>query len=165
VLDLGVGSGAILVTVLKERSNATGVGVDKSEAALAIAVKNADELGVGERAVFRHGDWAEGLDERFDVVLSNPPYIASGEIDTLQPEVARFEPRLALDGGSDGLDAYRTILAALPRLLKPGAMFAFEVGAGQAEAVKALAEAEGFSTDAPRRDLGGVPRVVTGRAA
>jgi release factor glutamine methyltransferase len=165
VLDLGVGSGAILVAVLKERPSATGVGVDMSEAALKIAQKNANALGLADRVALRRGDWAEGLDERFDVVLSNPPYIASNEIASLQPEVARFEPRLALDGGADGLDAYRTIIAALPRLLKPGGMFAFEVGFGQAGSVCALAAAAGFSPEAPARDLGGVPRVVSGRAA
>lgn len=165
ILDLGVGSGAILVAVLKERPNATGVGVDKSEAALFVAQQNADAAGLSNRAVFQQGDWADGIDNRFDFVLSNPPYIPSDQIALLEPEVARFEPRLALDGGADGLAAYRTIIASLPRLLKPGGMFAFEVGVGQADAVRTLAEARGLSTDEPRRDLDGVPRVVTGRAA
>jgi hypothetical protein len=97
--------------------------------------------------------------------VSNPPYIATHDIDTLAPEVARFEPRLALDGGADGLDAYRAITARLPRLLSPGGVFALEVGKGQAEAVSALAEAAGLSLELPRRDLAGIARVVWGRRA
>jgi release factor glutamine methyltransferase len=111
------------------------------------------------------GDWAEGLDGSFDLVVSNPPYIASAEIETLSPEVARYEPRLALDGGADGLAAYRTIIASLPRLLKPGGAFALEVGHDQAAAVSALANAAGLSTREPRRDLAGIPRVVIGERA
>jgi release factor glutamine methyltransferase len=165
VLDLGVGSGAILLAVLNERQSATGVGVDVSDGALAVAQANADALGVADRAHFRHGDWTVALDGLFDLVLSNPPYIATNDIDALAPEVARFEPRLALDGGADGLDAYRAIIARLPDLLRPGGTFAFEVGKGQAEAVMALAEAAGLSTEPPRRDLAGIPRVVWGRRA
>jgi release factor glutamine methyltransferase len=165
VLDLGAGSGAILLAILKERPLATGVGVDISGAALAIAQANAEALGLADRVEWRAGDWAEGLGEAFDVVVSNPPYIATGEIDSLAPEVARFEPRLALDGGADGLEAYRTIAAALPRLLKPGGVFALEVGWDQAAAVEALAQAQGLSTTAPRRDLSGIPRVVQGERA
>lgn len=162
ILDLGTGSGAILLTVLKERPNTTGVGIDISPDALAVARANAIELGVADRVELREGDWDAGLDGGFDFVASNPPYIASNDIGALAPEVARFEPRLALDGGADGLDAYRAITAALPRLLKPGGVFALEVGLGQAKPVKALAEAAGLSTNEPRRDLAGIPRVVTG---
>ena len=165
VLDLGVGSGAILLAVLAERQNATGVGVDISDGAIAVAQVNADALGVVDRLELKHGDWDVALDGEFDLVLSNPPYIPTNEIDALAPEVARFEPRLALDGGDDGLDAYRAISARLRRLLRPGGVFAFEVGKGQAEAVMALAEAQGLSTEPPRRDLGGIPRVVWGRRA
>jgi release factor glutamine methyltransferase len=165
VLDLGVGSGAILLTVLAERQSATGVGVDISDGALAVAQANADALGIVDRIELKHGSWDIALDGQFDLVLSNPPYIATNDIDTLAPEVARFEPRLALDGGADGLDAYRAIVARLPHLLRPGGVFAFEVGKGQAEAVTALAEARGLSTEAPRRDLAGIPRVVWGRRA
>lgn len=165
VLDLGVGSGAILLAVLTERPGATGVGVDASGDALAVAQINADSLKLADRIDLRVGDWGEGVEGGFDLVVSNPPYIASKDIDTLQPEVARFEPRLALDGGADGLDAYRTIIADLPRLLKPGGAFALEVGMGQAEAVRALAEAVGLSTGEPKRDLAGIPRVVNGRRA
>lgn len=165
VLDLGTGSGAILLAVLHERPLASGIGVDVSEAALAVAVSNAKALNLADRSEFLQSSWAEAITESFDLVLSNPPYIATAEIAGLAPEVARFEPHLALDGGADGLDAYRVIIDALPRLLKPGGVFAFEVGHTQAEAVTALAEAQGFSVEPARRDLAGIPRVVQGRRA
>ena len=165
ILDLGVGSGAILLAVLAERVNATGVGVDISGGALAVARANADALGVVDRVELKHGDWDVALDGAFDLVLSNPPYIPTNDIDALAPEVARFEPRLALDGGLDGLNAYRAIVARLPHLLRPGGVFALEVGKGQAEAVMALAEAQGLSAEPPRRDLAGIPRVIWGRRA
>lgn len=165
ILDLGAGSGAIILALLKERPNATAVAVDISERALEVVRANAAALGVADRLEIRQSDWANGLNERFDLVVSNPPYIPSGDIDGLAPEVAQYEPRLALDGGDDGLVAYRIITAALPRLLKAGAAFALEVGLGQAEAVAALAEAAGLSATEPRRDLAGIPRVVVGHAA
>lgn len=165
ILDLGVGSGAILLAVLAERVNATGVGVDISGGALAVARANADALGVVDRVELKHGGWDVALDGAFDLVLSNPPYIPTNDIDALAPEVARFEPRLALDGGLDGLNAYRAIVARLPHLLRPGGVFALEVGKGQAEAVMALAEAQGLSAEPPRRDLAGIPRVIWGRRA
>jgi release factor glutamine methyltransferase len=165
VLDLGIGSGAISLAILSERKNATCVGVDISDGALAVAQANADALGVADRLELKHGGWDVSLDGAFDLVLSNPPYVATKDIDTLAPEVARFEPRLALDGGPDGLDAYRAIIARLPHLLPPGGVFAFEVGKGQAEAVTALTQAAGLSAEPPRRDLAGIPRVVSGRRA
>lgn len=165
VLDLGVGSGAILLSVLSERPESTGIGVDVSEAALAVARANAARLGLSERVTLQRGDWTDGLEGAFDLILSNPPYIPSADIDTLDPEVARWEPRLALDGGPDGLDAYRAIIAALPRLLAPTGAFALEVGRGQANAVRALAEAQGLQTTTPRMDLAGIPRVVAGKRA
>ncbi|QGZ95083.1 peptide chain release factor N(5)-glutamine methyltransferase [Terricaulis silvestris] len=166
VLDLGVGSGAILFAILKERPHAIGVGIDVSGDALGIARLNADALGLSDRVDLRVSDWASDVEGQFDLVVSNPPYIPSKDIDTLEPEVARFEPRLALDGGADGLNAYRAIVAALPRLLKPEGTFALEVGIGQAEDVRALAEAAGLSTGPAKRDLAGIPRVVNGwRAA
>ncbi|MEZ5961304.1 MAG: peptide chain release factor N(5)-glutamine methyltransferase [Hyphomonadaceae bacterium] len=164
ILDLGAGSGAIILALLKERPNATGIAIDISEGALEVVRLNAAALGIADRLEIRQNDWAEGLDERFDLVVSNPPYIRTGDIEGLAPEVARFEPWLALDGGEDGLVAYRIITAALPRLLKPGAAFALEVGLGQAEAVKGMAEAAGLSVGEPRRDLAGIPRVVVGHA-
>ncbi len=165
MLDLGAGSGAIILALLRERPNATGVAIDVSPQALAIVQENAEQLGVADRLDIRQNDWAKDLDERFDLIVSNPPYIRSGDIDALAPEVSRYEPRVALDGGEDGLVAYRIIIAALPRLLKPGAAFALEVGLGQAESVKALAEEAGLMTAEPVRDLSGIPRVVVGHAA
>lgn len=165
ILDLGAGSGAIVLTLLKERENSHGVAVDISAAALAVVRANAELLDVADRLVLREGDWAAGLDEQFDLVVSNPPYIPSADIAGLAPEVARYEPRLALDGGADGLSAYRIIVAALPRLLKPGGAFALEVGLGQAESVTALLEAQGLAVGEARRDLSGIPRVVVGHAA
>lgn len=165
VLDLGVGSGAILLSVLSERPASTGIGVDASEAALAVARGNAKRLKLADRAELRQGDWADGIEGQFDLILSNPPYIPSADIDGLAPEVAKWEPRLALDGGPDGLAPYRRIIADLPRLLSPIGAFAFEVGRGQAEAVQALAEAQGLTTSTPRLDLAGIPRVVAGKRA
>lgn len=165
ILDLGAGSGAIILTLLKERANARGVAVDISAAALDVVRANAEQLGVADRLELSQADWAAGIEGRFDLVVSNPPYIPTAEIESLAPEVARYEPRLALDGGADGLSAYRIISSALPRLLKPGGAFALEVGLGQAESVVALVEAAGLSTAEPRRDLAGIPRVVVGHAA
>ncbi|UPT61210.1 MAG: peptide chain release factor N(5)-glutamine methyltransferase [Hyphomonadaceae bacterium JAD_PAG50586_4] len=165
VLDLGVGSGAILLSVLSERPESTGVGIDASQAALTIARANAERLGFSDRATLRQGNWTDGLEGQFDLILSNPPYIPSTDIDGLEPEVAKWEPRLALDGGPDGLDPYRRIIADLPRLLAPAGAFAFEVGKGQAEAVQAFAEAQGLITSTPRLDLAGIPRVVAGKRA
>lgn len=165
VLDLGVGSGAILLAILHERPLARGVAVDASAAALRVAQTNAKALGLDTRIDWIGGSWDSECGEGFDIVVSNPPYIPSEEIAGLEPEVARFEPRLALDGGEDGLDAYRMITPALPRLLRPGGGFVLEVGKGQAPAVAALAEAAGLSGVHARRDLAGVERVVAGRAA
>lgn len=163
VLDLGVGSGAIILALLAERDLVSGIGLDLSPEAIAIARGNAAALKLDNRIEFHVGGWDTDFPERFDMVLSNPPYIATAEIDTLAPEVAKHEPRLALDGGPDGLDAYRAITARLPALLKPGATFAFEVGRGQAGAVEALAVAQGLTLNPAQMDLAGVARVVSGR--
>jgi release factor glutamine methyltransferase len=162
VLDLGVGSGAILLAVLNDRPNATGVGVDASEAALAVARANAEALALADRIELRQGDWCAEIDQSFDLVLSNPPYIPTGDIESLAPEVSQHEPRMALDGGADGLDAYRTIIAQLPKILGPSGGFALEVGAGQADAVAALAAAAGLSLLPHKADLAGIDRVVLG---
>jgi release factor glutamine methyltransferase len=164
VLDFGVGSGAVVLAILSERSLASGVGVDISPAALEVARENAEHLGLAERARFVESDWAENVDGRFDVVVSNPPYVASSDIAALAPEVAQYEPHLALDGGADGLEAYRALFAATPRLLKSGGLFAFEVGKGQADSVKTMAAEAGFEDVGAARDLASVERVVFGRA-
>lgn len=162
VLDLGTGSGAILLALLSERADARGVGVDKSEAALAVARANAAALGFENRVQWRHGDWGEGLQGPFDLIVSNPPYVRTGAIALLAPEVSKYEPHIALDGGADGLDAYRLILRDLHRLLAPDGRWAVEVGAGQAEAVWALADQAGLSPGGVREDLAGIGRVVWG---
>jgi release factor glutamine methyltransferase len=164
VLDLGTGTGAALLATLSEFPAAFGVGVDLNPAAAVLAAGNAARLGLAARAAFLSGDWAAALAGRFDLVLSNPPYIASGAIAALMPEVARFEPRAALDGGADGLDAYRHVTAGLPRILAATGMAILEVGTGQADAVGAIARIVGFSADV-RADLGGIPRAVLLRAA
>lgn len=166
VLDLGVGSGAILLAILSERPDATGLGVDVSAAALELAQRNAAALGLAGRASFQQGDWAENLPNgAFDIVVSNPPYIETEIIKALAPEISRYEPRIALDGGADGLDAYRAIAAELPRLLAANGGFALEVGAGQAEAVAGLCAAAGLQVRPALPDLAGISRVVWGLAA
>ncbi len=145
VLDLGTGSGCILVTLLAELPHATGVGVDISECALMCARTNALRFGVSGRAGFVLGDWFEGLTGRFDLIVSNPPYIESAEIAALPREVARHDPRAALDGGADGLDAYRRIAAGAADHLAPGGHVLVEIGLTQAPPVSALFQAEGFA--------------------
>jgi len=161
VLDLGTGSGAILAAILSERPNAFGVGVDLSEGAARRARANLIELGLGNRASIIVGRWAEALRGRFDLILSNPPYITSADIEGLETEVREHDPRLALDGGTDGLDAYRIIANALPSLLKPGGITILELGAGQEADVAALLRANGLPPDGPARpDLAGIARAI-----
>ena len=163
VLDLGTGSGAILLALLSERPDWRGVGVDLSAAALGVARQNAHTCGLAGRANFVEGRWSAGLaDQAFDIVVSNPPYIVSDEMAGLDPEVRDFEPALALDGGVDGLDAYRDILADLKRILRPGGLFACEIGHDQGESVSALARDAGLETVRVRADLAGQDRVVIG---
>jgi release factor glutamine methyltransferase len=163
VLDLGVGSGAILLAILAERPLATGLGIDVSEEAIAVARDNAGHIGVDNRAAFLRSDWTAGLEgEEFDVVVSNPPYIPSHVIDTLEPEVKDHEPRLALDGGADGLDHYRLLAPEVLRVLKPEGLFALEIGHDQAEAVEALMREAGAEGVRTVKDLGTRDRVVTG---
>jgi release factor glutamine methyltransferase len=163
VLDLGVGSGAILLSILAERPAAQGLGVDVSEEALAVARENAANLGLAGRTALLRGDWTFGLgDESFDLVVSNPPYIASRVIDDLDPEVRDYDPRLALDGGADGLDAYRSLAPEILRVLKPGGRFAVEIGFDQKVAVEALFREAGAADVVTVRDLGDRDRVVAG---
>jgi release factor glutamine methyltransferase len=165
VLDLGTGTGALLLAVLSELPAASGVGVDLKPEAAALAARNAARLGLSGRARFLAGDWAAALAGRFGLILCNPPYIESAAIAGLMPEVARHEPASALDGGADGLDAYRRIIADLPRLLAPRGVAVLELGQGQQAAVEALAKAAGLTPEACRADLGGVPRALVLRAA
>ncbi len=164
ILDLGVGSGAILLAILAERPNARGLGVDVSEDALAVARDNAAHLGLAGRCALLRGDWADGLsDVSFDIVTANPPYIASEVIKTLEPEVRVHEPRLALDGGADGLDAYRRLAPEILRVLKPGGRFAVEIGYDQKAAVEALFQEAGAEEVSTQQDLAGLDRVVLGK--
>ncbi len=166
LVDLGTGSGAILLALLCERPDWTGIGVDLSGAALAVAQGNAIACGLETRARLLRGRWGEGLaDSAADILVSNPPYIVSEVLAGLEPEVRDHEPALALDGGVDGLDAYREIIADLPRLLAPGGLFALEIGYDQGEAVSALASAAGLVAIGVKRDLAGQDRVVSGRRA
>ena len=160
VLDLGTGTGALLLAVLAERPRAVGIGVDRAPAAAALAAANARGNGLADRAAFLAGDWASALAGRFDLVLSNPPYIESAVIPGLMPEVARHEPALALDGGPDGLVAYRAITAALPGLLALGGVAVLELGQGQRAAVEDLARVAGLAPVSCRRDLGGIERAL-----
>ena len=160
VLDLGTGTGALLLAALREFPQAFGVGVDLAPGAAALAARNAAANGLAGRAAFLCGRWASSLSGTFDLVLSNPPYIPAAGIAGLMPEVSAWEPALALDGGSDGLDCYRAILADLPRLLAPGGLAVLELGAGQACEVGDLARAAGFTSLELRRDLGGIERAL-----
>jgi release factor glutamine methyltransferase len=164
MLDLGTGTGAILIALLSERPGASGVGVDKAAEAVAVARLNAEDNGVAARAAFAEGDWTTGLAGPFDLIVSNPPYIPSRDIAGLDREVREHDPVLALDGGDDGLAAYRAIVADAPRLLAPRGCLVLELGFGQEEEVTALMRAAGFVMLGPaRNDLGGVARAVVGR--
>lgn len=158
VLDLGTGSGAILLALLAELPRAFGIGLDRSEAALRLARRNAAAAGLDARSAFLCGDWAGAVAARFDVVVANPPYVATETIATLAPEVAAHEPLAALDGGRDGLDAYRALIPDLPRLLGQGGVAVLEIGAGQGGRVARLARDAGLRCLEIRRDFGGVPR-------
>ena len=160
VLDIATGSGAILLAVLDERPRATGVGTDLSASALAVAAENARLCALADRAAFVRTCWADGLTGRFDLVISNPPYIASAMIETLDPEVRDHEPRLALDGGPDGLGPYPNLFAEARRLLAPGGLAVFEIGYDQGEAALALAREAGAFQAVLRRDLAGRDRAV-----
>jgi release factor glutamine methyltransferase len=153
ILDLGTGSGCLLLALLSELPLATGLGIDISEGALSTAMANARSLGLADRTRFAQGDWGQGLAERFDLVLCNPPYIPAGEIAGLEPEVALFEPRLALAGGKDGLAAYRCLAGELPRLLGENGRAFVEIGDGQADQVETILAAGGLRPVGRRSDL------------
>lgn len=164
VLDLGTGTGCILLALLAELPRALGVGVDLAPGSAGTARRNAERLGLAGRASFLAGRWAEALNGRFDLVVSNPPYIESGAIAGLDREVRLHDPALALDGGADGLDAYRAILRDLPRLLAPEGSAVLEHGAGQGEAVAAIARGHGLDVAAASADLAGVRRALAVRS-
>jgi release factor glutamine methyltransferase len=164
IADLGVGSGAILLALLSELPAAFGLGTDRDARALGVARDNARRLGLAARAGFVACDFGTALAGGCDIVVSNPPYIPTQDIATLAPDVRDHDPHAALDGGPDGLAAYRAIAADAARLLAAGGWLAIEIGVGQSEAVSALLAAHGLAlAGAPRRDLAGHPRVIVAR--
>jgi len=162
ILDLGAGSGAILCALLVELPNASGLALDRSETAARIARANLARCGFANRSSVVVGSWSDSLAGRFDLIVSNPPYVRGDALESLPAEVRDHDPRLALDGGEDGLDAYRAIARALPALAAPAAFFALEVGAGQAAAVTAMFREAGAGRLATRKDIYGVERVIHG---
>ena len=159
IADLGTGSGALLLALLSELPGAFGIGTDISTGALRLARANAQWLRI-DRAHFVACDFAAGLGGRFDLIVSNPPYVTTTDIDALAPEVRDFDPRAALDGGTDGLNSYRAIAATAPMLLRPGGILAVELGAGQARPVMNLFATAGLALLPPRADLSGRPRAL-----
>jgi len=164
IADLGTGSGALLLALLRELPNATGVGTDMSFEALETAQRNAARLDLTSRTRFLISNFGAALTEPFDLVVSNPPYIASGDIAALPPEV-RTDPRRALDGGADGLGCYRTIAEQTPHLLKPDGVLVVELGIGQENAVASLFRTAGLEPAPARLDLSGIPRALPARVA
>ena len=160
ILDIGTGSGALLMALLRELPNATGMGTDVSVAALDVARSNAARTGIESRCTFVACDIASGAEGPFDILVSNPPYIKHGEIISLAPEVRNYDPAIALDGGDDGLAAYRAIAGEARRLLAPGGRMFVELGAGQEAAVRDLFTNVGLTVGVARKDLGGIPRVL-----
>jgi release factor glutamine methyltransferase len=163
VLDLGTGSGCLLVTLLAERPGATGLGTDVSEAALSVARANAEQHGVAARAAFLGADWFAGVGGRFDLIVSNPPYIAAGEMAGLAPEVRDWEPHLALTDGADGLSAYRAIAAGAAAHLAPAGRLIVETGATQADQVADIFRGAGLARVAVHADMDGRDRAVSAR--
>jgi release factor glutamine methyltransferase len=163
VLDLGTGSGCVLISVLARALDARGLGVDISAGALRLARQNAHLHNVRDRIGLRQGRWFSRVSGRFDIIVSNPPYIARGEIDHLATEVRAHDPRRALDGGPDGLDAYRHICSAAPVYLEAGGHLLLEIGFDQAQSVSALMRAQGFENLSVDKDLEGRARVVRGQ--
>ncbi|GAB5470626.1 MAG: peptide chain release factor N(5)-glutamine methyltransferase [Rhodospirillales bacterium] len=163
LLDLGCGSGCLLLALLSERPAAWGLGIDLAVGAARQAADNAGTLGLAARAAFVAGDWGGPLAGGFDLIVSNPPYIESAVLADLEPEVVAHDPRLALDGGRDGLAAYRRLIPVAADLLNPGAALALEVGASQADGVTNLCLEAGLTAPSVTRDLAGIARVVSVR--
>jgi release factor glutamine methyltransferase len=163
ILDLGTGTGCLLLALLSEYPHASGVGIDRSFGAVVTARGNAERLGLAGRARFTLGDWTTALGGKFDAIVANPPYIETAEISRLPPEVRDFDPVLALDGGMDGLGAYWRIARDLPRLVAPGGLFACEIGVGQHASVVEILATYGLAVDAIVPDLAGIPRCIVAR--
>lgn len=160
ILDLGTGTGCILLAVLSEWPMAVGLGIDIDDRAVATAKTNAERLELSPRATFAQGNWTDGLDGMFDIVVSNPPYVAESEKRVLPAEVAKYDPFRALFGGVDGLDAYRSLLPLVRRVLEPKGHLVIEIGAGQADAVTNLLSSAGFKLNAQKEDLSKIVRCL-----
>lgn len=160
MLDLGTGTGCLLLAVLGAYPNARGIGTDLAGECVAVATRNAERAGLAGRAAFRQSDWTAEIEGIFDVIMCNPPYIPAGDIDGLEPEVARHDPRLALDGGPDGLDCYRRVLPEMAALLAQNGRIFLEIGADQRQGVEALARACPLDVVDTVADLGGRDRCV-----
>ncbi|MEM7470943.1 MAG: peptide chain release factor N(5)-glutamine methyltransferase [Pseudomonadota bacterium] len=163
VLDLGTGSGCILLSLLAEREQARGVGIDISEDALSVAMRNRSALELNQRATLQRGDWLVGLEGVFDLIVSNPPYITQGAYETLQPEVLKFEPRVALTPGGDGLDAYRVLALDTPAHLAVGGTLLLEIGFDQRDAVQEILRNAEWQEIAVIQDLSGHSRVISAK--
>lgn len=163
LIDFGTGTGCLLLALLSELPNASGLGIDASQSALDVATSNAARLGFASRARFQRGDWGQGIAGPVDLIVSNPPYIRDGDIESLAPEVARFEPRRALAGGLDGLDCYRALAPDIVRLLAPGGLAVLEIGQGQADEVEAIFAAAGLVAVGRQADLAGIERALSFR--
>lgn len=161
ILDFGTGSGCLLIALLSEFKNACGVGVDKSEDAARIASDNAERLGVSDRAGIMHSSWADLSDASYDLIVSNPPYIPSSEIERLDVTVRDFEPSGALDGGDDGLDAYRSLFPCAEQLLSESGTLIVEIGIGQSADVTKIANDAGFRSGPLQNDIAGTPRALS----
>jgi release factor glutamine methyltransferase len=160
LLDMGTGSGCLILSLLSELPNAQGTAVDICPQALEVATRNAATLGLASRAQFVYSDWGAQISGCFDVIVSNPPYIPTADIAELEPEVSKFEPKQALDGGADGLECYRAIMAWLPLALAPGGFAAFEIGMGQQRGLEEIVAQQGFAVVASKADLGGITRCL-----
>ncbi len=163
VLDLGTGSGCLLISILEELPQATGLGIDNDREALEVANRNAMRIGVSDRSAFCFGNWAEGLAECFDIILCNPPYVPTEAFGTLEPEVALAEPRRALDGGTDGLDAYREILPDIRGVLRDDGLACFEIDPDRFAEVRKILWRNGLKSTSVYADLAGRTRCLVGR--
>lgn len=164
ILDLGTGTGAILLALLAERSNWSGLGIDISNDALFLAIENANIHSLSNRAEFKIGNWCENINEEFDYIVSNPPYIPTKDLEKLEIDVRNYDPHLALDGGEDGLEPYRILFKKLPFILKKGGLFAFEFGINQAQDIKKLAQNEKQLHEIHiLKDLSNKERVIIGK--